>query len=121
MARSLTVPASAKIRLCPSAKTTELGRVLEHAGAAWVTLHARHVSARRRRQGAADLDAIRALTHALTIPVVSNGNVRTFSDVQQNAAYTGADGVMVGETLLGNPWCVCRRVWETGLIGTDYG
>ncbi|KAN0084258.1 tRNA-dihydrouridine synthase [Tylopilus felleus] len=103
MARSLTVPASAKIRLCPSAKTTELGRVLEHAGAAWVTLHARHVSARRRRQGAADLDAIRALTHALTIPVVSNGNVRTFSDVQQNAAYTGADGVMVGETLLGNP------------------
>ncbi|KAF8549135.1 FMN-linked oxidoreductase [Imleria badia] len=103
MAHSLTVPSSAKIRLCPSAKTTDFGRLLEHAGASWVTLHARHVSAKRRRQGAADLDAIRELKQALSIPVVSNGNVRTFSDVQHNAAYTCADGVMVGETLLGNP------------------
>lgn len=109
MAHSLTVPSSAKIRLCPSAKTTDFGRLLEHAGASWVTLHARHVSAKRRRQGAADLDAIRELKQALTIPVVSNGNVRTFSDVQQNASYTCADGVMVGETLLGNPWCVAFR------------
>ncbi|KAG9313466.1 FMN-linked oxidoreductase [Chiua virens] len=103
MAHSLTVPTSAKFRLCPSAKTTDFGRLLEHAGASWVTLHARHVSAKRRRQGAADLDAIRALKEALSIPVVSNGNVRMFSDVTHNAGYTHADGVMVGETLLGNP------------------
>ena len=106
MAHSLIAPSSAKIRLCPSAKTTDFGRLLEHAGASWVTLHARHVSAKRRRQGAADLDAIRELKQALAIPVVSNGNVRTFADVQENASYTCADGVMVGETLLGNPWCV---------------
>ena len=106
MAHSLAVPSSAKIRLCPSAKTTDFGRLLEHAGASWVTLHARRVSAKRRRQGAADLDAVRELKQALTIPVVSNGNVRTFADVEQNASYTCADGVMVGETLLGNPWCV---------------
>jgi len=103
MAHSLTVPASAKIRLCPSAKTTDFGRLLEHAGASWVTLHARHVSAKRRRQGAADLDAIRELKQALMIPVVSNGNVQTFADVVHNASYTRANGVMVGETLLGNP------------------
>lgn len=115
MAHTLAVPASAKIRLCPNGETTALGRALEHAGASWVTLHARHVSARRRRQGAADLDVVRALKAALGIPVVSNGNVRTHADVVANRAYTAADGVMVGETLLGNPWCGTRgfvgRAW----------
>ncbi|KIJ61601.1 hypothetical protein HYDPIDRAFT_176966 [Hydnomerulius pinastri MD-312] len=103
MSHSLAVPSSAKIRLCASAKTVDLGRLLEHAGASWVTLHARHVSAKRRRQGAADLDAVQELKDALTVPVVSNGNVRTFSDIHDNMAYTRADGAMVGETLLGNP------------------
>lgn len=117
MAHSLTVPSSAKIRLCPAAKTTDLGRVLEHAGASWVTLHARHVSAKRRRQGAADLDAIRDLKQAIRIPVISNGNVRTFSDIAHNVAYTRADGVMVGETLLGNPWCdVLSSVLSTARV-----
>lgn len=116
MARSLAVPSSAKIRLCPSAKTMDFGRVLEHAGASWVTLHARHVSAKRRRQGAADLDAIRELKQTLAIPVISNGNVRMFSDIQYNVSYTHADGVMVGETLLGNPWCDVWHLCQPTLI-----
>lgn len=117
MAHSLTVPSSAKVRLCPSAKTTDFGHVLEHAGASWITLHARHVSAKRRRQGAADLDAIRELKQALAIPVISNGNVRTFSDVEYNASYTRADGIMVGETLLGNPWWVSVRLLFVFVFG----
>lgn len=42
----------------------------------------------------------------LGIPVVSNGNVRTWEDIALNRRETGADGVMVGETLLANPWFV---------------
>ena len=42
----------------------------------------------------------------LGIPVVSNGNVRTWEDIALNREETGADGVMVGETLLANPWFV---------------
>ncbi|KAL4079592.1 FMN-linked oxidoreductase [Scleroderma citrinum] len=107
MSHSLLVPTSTKIRLCPSstptATTATFGGLLEHAGASWVTLHARHVSAKRRRQGAADLDAVRALKEVLSIPVISNGNVHTFEDVRTNLEYTQADGAMVGESLLGNP------------------
>ncbi len=105
LSHSLPVPVAAKIRLCQNvANTPDLGERLEAAGASWITLHARHVSARRRRQGAADLSRVRALKERVRIPVVSNGNVRTWEDVVANQAETGADGIMVGETLLANPW-----------------
>ncbi|KAF8734627.1 hypothetical protein AX14_003304 [Amanita brunnescens Koide BX004] len=105
MHHSFTVPVSAKLRLCqPASVTVELSRKLEHVGASWITLHARTVSARRRRQGAADLAQVKCLKQNLGIPVISNGNVRIWSDLGDNLRFTGADGLMVGETLLGNPY-----------------
>ncbi|KAF7426257.1 hypothetical protein PC9H_008625 [Pleurotus ostreatus] len=104
MAHSFAVPVSTKLRLCnPAASTMELARQLECSGASWITLHARTVSSRRRRHGAADLNQVKLLKDALGIPVISNGNVREWSDVVQNQELTGADGVMVGEALLSNP------------------
>jgi tRNA-dihydrouridine synthase 1 len=104
LSRSLSVPVSAKLRLCsPASSTLALASNLEASGAAFLALHARHPSARRRRQGAADLSVVKALVEGIGVPVVSNGNVRTWDDVLQNAEYTGAGGIMVGETLLGNP------------------
>lgn len=110
MSHSFTVPVSAKLRLCqPSSRTLDFAQLLEASGASWITLHARTVSARRRRQGAANLAEVKKLKENLRVPVISNGNVRVFDDLQANVALTGADGVMVGETLLGNPWCVLFR------------
>ncbi|TFK49010.1 FMN-linked oxidoreductase [Heliocybe sulcata] len=112
LAHTLPVPVSAKLRLChPAPSTLALGRRLEAAGAAWVALHARYASVRRRRQGVALLGEVRRLkggdsdagVGGLGIPVLSNGNVRCYEDVERNLEETGADGVMVGETLLGNP------------------
>ncbi|KAI6124449.1 FMN-linked oxidoreductase [Pisolithus croceorrhizus] len=124
MSHSLLVPTSTKIRLCPSSDprsaTATFGQLLEHAGASWVTLHARHVSAKRRRQGAADLDAVRALKETLSIPVISNGNVRTFDDVRVNLEYTLADGAMVGEALLGNPKLFAADLPDPVLISLEY-
>ncbi|KAI9465322.1 FMN-linked oxidoreductase [Lactarius psammicola] len=105
LSRSLSVPVSAKLRLCsPASSTLALASNLEASGAGFLALHARHPSARRRRQGAADLSVVKALVEGTGVPVVSNGNVRTWDDVLQNAEFTGASGIMVGETLLGNPY-----------------
>jgi tRNA-dihydrouridine synthase 1 len=105
MSSSLAVPISAKLRLCqPLPKTYELSKRLEACGSSWVTLHARTVSARRRRQGAADLDVVKELKRHLNVPTISNGNVKEHADLKRNLLHTGADGLMVGETLLGNPW-----------------
>jgi tRNA-dihydrouridine synthase 1 len=105
MSTSFTVPVSAKIRLCqPFPKTLELARRIESSGASWIALHARTVSPRKRRHGAAFLPEVKALKDGLSIPVISNGNVRQWEDLAANRELTGADGLMVGETLLGNPW-----------------
>lgn len=104
LSHSLCVPVSAKLRLCsPVFSTLTLATNLQASGAAFLALHARHPSARRRRQGAADLSVVKTLVESLDIPVISNGNVRTWDDVLHNKNYTGASGVMVGETLLDNP------------------
>ncbi|KAA1472499.1 FMN-linked oxidoreductase [Dentipellis sp. KUC8613] len=121
LSHSVTVPVSAKLRLCqPATKTLELAQRLECAGASWITLHARTVSARRRRQGAADLTYVRTLKEGLRIPVLSNGNVRTWEDVEANLDFTGADGVMVGETLLGNPCLFENKLPDPVRISLEY-
>ncbi|EED84537.1 predicted protein, partial [Postia placenta Mad-698-R] len=121
MSNSLTVPVSAKLRLCqPASATLDLARRLEHAGASWVTLHARTVSVRRRRQGAADLEQIKTLKDNLSIPVISNGNVRVWEDVERNLALTGADGIMVGESLLANPCLFADITPDPVAISLEY-
>ncbi|KAJ7717045.1 FMN-linked oxidoreductase [Mycena metata] len=121
MHNSFTVPVSTKLRLCePALKTLDLGQRLEACGASWLTLHARTVSARRRRHGAADLSQVKRLKDNLRMPVVSNGNVRVWDDLEENLRYTGADGLMVGETLLGNPCLFANQVSDPVTISLEY-
>ena len=98
----------------PIEHTLPLAKRLALAGSSWITLHARFgASTRKRRHGPADLGQVKLLKEGLQVPVISNGNVRTHGDVVQNLEFTCADGVMVGETLLGNPW------YAPGLVPTS--
>jgi tRNA-dihydrouridine synthase 1 len=108
LAQTLPVPISTKMRLCnPVERTLPFAKRLALAGSSWITLHARFgTSTRKRRHGPADLSQVKLLKEGLQVPVISNGNVRTYEDVVRNREFTSADGIMVGETLLGNPWCV---------------
>jgi tRNA-dihydrouridine synthase len=58
------------------------------------------------RDGAAHLDQVKAIKEALrhtNIPIIANGNVKTWSDVVENLQYTNADGIMSAEGLLDDP------------------
>src|ERR1700692_488728 len=62
LSTSLPLPISTKLRLCsPSTLTPKLGKRIAAHGASWITLHARHVNARKRRAGPADLGVVREL------------------------------------------------------------
>ena len=64
----------------------------------------------------APLDDILAVKNKLTIPVVLNGNIRYFSDVEEAFRETGVDGVMSAEGLLSNPGIFLPTVGELPVL-----
>ncbi|KAG8941957.1 hypothetical protein FRC04_003916 [Tulasnella sp. 424] len=111
LAAALSIPVHVKIRLCnPASDTPKLALKLAQSGASVIAIHARHVSANRRRAGPAQLDWVRQTVEFLqeselknAIKVISNGNVENIEDCSINMAQTGASGLMLGEAILANP------------------
>ncbi len=99
------VPVTLKMRLGwdeTSINAPELARRAEAAGVQMITVHGR-----TRCQfygGAADWAAIRAVKDAVAIPVVANGDLTDFADLDRMLTLSGADGVMVGRGAYGRPW-----------------
>lgn len=79
----------------------DFAREIEKAGASMITVHGRTQS--QMYSGKVDLESIKKVKQALTIPVVANGDVVDLSSFNQTLETTGADAVMIGRGSLGNP------------------
>ena len=80
----------------------EFARMLESAGAAWLTIHPR-IAAQGRR-GNPRWEYIARVRDAVQIPVVGNGDVQTAADALSLLRETGCDGVMIGRASVARPW-----------------
>jgi nifR3 family TIM-barrel protein len=80
----------------------DAGRIAEQAGCAAIALHGRTVQ--QAYSGEADWDAIAALKHSVSIPVLGNGDIWEASDALEMVRRTGVDGVVIGRGCLGRPW-----------------
>ena len=104
IARDSPLPITVKIRILEDeAQTVAYARMIECAGAAMITVHGRTRKMKDHRKGHADWHIIRKVRDALTIPVVANGSVSTFEDIQACFDISGADAVMSATGLLANP------------------
>lgn len=102
---AVRVPVTLKMRLGwdhDSLNAPELARRAEQAGIRMITVHGR--TRCQFYTGEADWPAVRAVKQAVTIPVVVNGDIRSFDDVTKALAASGADAVMVGRAAQGRPW-----------------
>jgi nifR3 family TIM-barrel protein len=109
-------PVSVKIRTGiddDPERLVDFARMLEDAGAAWITVHPRTAAAKRR--GRARWDYIGRVRDAVAIPVVGNGDVQTCDDAFELLRMTGCDGVMVGRASLGRPWIFWQIAETLGL------
>ena len=99
------VPVSVQMRLgfdAGSETCLTLAPLVEEAGAAMITLHARTRS--QFYEGHADWRMIAKLKERVSIPVVGNGDIVCAQDAVRMIEETGCDGVAVGRGAQGNPW-----------------
>ncbi|MDR1570416.1 MAG: tRNA dihydrouridine synthase DusB [Oscillospiraceae bacterium] len=102
--RASKIPVGIKMRSgwdAPDA-AVPLARIAEAEGAAYITIHGRTRS--DMFAGTVDIDTIAAVKASVRIPVIGNGDVRSYADAKRMRDATGCDGVMIGRAALGNPW-----------------
>jgi len=107
--RAVDVPVSVKMRIGwddDSVNCVELAKRAESAGARMVTVHGRTKT--QMYAPPVNLEQIRAVKAALSVPVIGNGDIFSARDAADMYEQTGCDLVMVGRGAMGNPWIFSR-------------
>ncbi|ORN39130.1 tRNA-dihydrouridine synthase C [Lentilactobacillus parabuchneri] len=86
----------------------------ERAGASALAMHGR--TRKQMYEGHADWTILKQLADEIHIPFMGNGDVRTPQDAKKMLTEVGADAVMMGRAVEGNPWILkqTQHYLETG-------
>lgn len=103
--KAVKMPFTVKMRIGWDAEHINVVELAQRAEAAGVDAIAVH--GRTREQfyaGHADWSKIADVRRAVSIPVIANGDVRTYDDLDRIREATGCEAVMIGRAAQGNPW-----------------
>ncbi len=102
---AVDIPVTVKIRKGfddDNINAVQVATICEKNGASAITVHGR--TRAQYYSGKVDLDIIKKVKQAVSVPVIGNGDILNGDDAKRMFEYTGCDLVMVGRGALGNPW-----------------
>jgi tRNA-dihydrouridine synthase B len=102
---AVTVPVTLKMRTGwddAHRNAPELVRIAQDCGVQMITVHGR--TRAQFYTGRADWRFIRTVKQAVALPVIANGDITTYDDIDRCLEQSGADGVMIGRGAYGRPW-----------------
>ncbi|GIW58731.1 MAG: tRNA-dihydrouridine synthase [Candidatus Dojkabacteria bacterium] len=97
------VPVTVKTRIGYDSIVTEKWiENLVKANPYWISIHGRTL--KQMYNGEANWDELKKAVQISPIPIITNGDVKSFHDIERMLNFTGSSGVLVGRASFGNPW-----------------
>ncbi|AIF81191.1 dihydrouridine synthase Dus [endosymbiont of Acanthamoeba sp. UWC8] len=105
--KAVKIPVTLKMRMGwddNSLNAPKLAKMAEDVGIKMITVHGR--TRCQFYSGSADWEFIKKVKESVNIPVITNGDIKTFADADQALEKSKADGIMIGRGVYGKPWLI---------------
>ncbi|KJV68727.1 tRNA dihydrouridine synthase DusB [Candidatus Neoehrlichia procyonis] len=105
--KAVRIPVTLKMRLgwdSSNLNAPKIAKIAEEVGIQMITIHGR--TRAQMFNGKADWQFISNIKKETNIPIIVNGDINTFEDINESLIQSKADGIMIGRSVYGKPWVI---------------